>query len=703
MKLSEITIKNFRLLQDARMRLDTVGTTTILVGPNNSGKTSAIEALLAFIQWSPRDLSLNDFSLGCRNAFATFEQHVLAPPAPAADAEGDGTGLDPPALPELPIPSLRLKFEYDDSGPDLAVAGELLMDLDDANSSVTVEIRLAPASPEKLAQAYIKDRDADQPLADYLAATLHDHYKFDLYKVSPDGTQLEKLPDRGILKRLIRVDVVPAQRHIDDREEGGKATRLSMLLHSHYERRYKADAPADFKALEKTLREHSAALGPQYVKAFDGLMKGLAKFGHPESPMLTVRAELGASALFKDSTRVYYAAAIPPQAPLGAAAAAAAPAAAAPAAALATLGTAPSASAAPNLGDTFDLPERYNGLGFKNLIYIVLYLKSFREDVESDIEHRPRVHLIAVEEPEVHMHPQMQAVFVQKVSEFLAPASDETGVQLLLTTHSSHIAANCSFAPVRYFRRKKGLVEIKDLLAFESSAKSEPEKAAMEFLRKYLTTTRCEMFFADKLVFIEGQVERMLLPRLIAALQPATRDSLTSTYLCTVEVGGAYAHVFRNLIEFLELPALVITDLDSIDGTTKRKARVSDGHASSNATLKEWLPGTSDLAKLLAATPSDKASGRIRIAYQVPEGDGMPCARSFEEAFVYANAAWLVTNKAKLLATCDRFTHPDATALIADAYEIEPPKVDFALDLLANEGWATPKYIQEGLEWLATQ
>ena len=39
MKLSEIAVSNFRLLHNARMRLDTKGITTILVGPNNSGKT----------------------------------------------------------------------------------------------------------------------------------------------------------------------------------------------------------------------------------------------------------------------------------------------------------------------------------------------------------------------------------------------------------------------------------------------------------------------------------------------------------------------------------------------------------------------------------------------------------------------------------------------------------------------------------------
>lgn len=675
MKLSEIVIKNFRLLQDARMRLDTTGITTILVGPNNSGKTSTIEAMLAFLQRPIKQLSINDFSLGCREAFKKFETHVLPPPATAA--AGEAPAAEPPPLPALPVLSLQLKFDYDDIGPDLALAGELLMDLEDASSTVTVEIRFGPANPQQLAQAYLKDRDDDQSFADYLAVTLHDHYKLDQFKLSPDGSQAERLPDRSILQRLIRIDVVSAQRHIDDREEGSKATRLSTLLHAHYERRYKVDAPSDFKVLEKTLREQSTALGPQYVKAFDGLMKGLAKFGHPESPKLTVRAELSADGLFKDTTRVYYAA-------------------------IAAAGL-PADGAATAIDQAFELPERYNGLGFKNLIYIVLCLKSFREDVESDPEHRPRVHLVVVEEPEVHMHPQMQAVFVQKVSEFLAPAAGETGVQLLLTTHSSHMAANCGFAPIRYFQRNKGTVEIKDLLSFETSAKADPEKAAMEFLRKYLTTTRCDIFFADKLVFIEGQVERMLLPRLIATLEAALRDKLTSTYVCTVEVGGAYAHLFRKLIEFLQLPALVITDLDSIDGTTKKKTPVASGHASSNATLSKWLPGSAELPELMAAGEAEKTSGRVRVAYQIAEAAGQPCARSFEEAFVYANAAWLLANKDKLLATGDTFTHADAAALTADAYAISLPKVDFALDLLANSGWATPKYIREGLEWLAKQ
>ena len=99
------------------------------------------------------------------------------------------------------------------------------MDLEDTSTSVLVEILFAAVDPKQLAQAYLKDRDDDQSLIDYLASTLHDHFKLDQYKLSPDGSQSERLPDRGILQRLIRIDVVSAQRHIDDREEGSKVSR----------------------------------------------------------------------------------------------------------------------------------------------------------------------------------------------------------------------------------------------------------------------------------------------------------------------------------------------------------------------------------------------------------------------------------------------------------------------------------------------
>ena len=132
-RLACIEVSNFRRLAETRLEFDEA--TTILVGANNSGKTSAIEAMLTFLQRPIKHLSINDFSLGCRDAFKKFEQHVLTPPAASAPPGGDAAVAAPPPvappLPDLPILSLRLKFDYDDTGPDLAIAGELLMDLEE--------------------------------------------------------------------------------------------------------------------------------------------------------------------------------------------------------------------------------------------------------------------------------------------------------------------------------------------------------------------------------------------------------------------------------------------------------------------------------------------------------------------------------------------------------------------------------------------
>ena len=60
-----------------------------------------------------------------------------------------------------------------------------------------------------------------------------------------------------------------------------------------------------------------------------------------------------------------------------------------------------------------------------------------------------------------------------------------------------------------------------------------------------------------------------------------------------------------------------------------------------------------------------------------------------------------LVEKAILTATGERFDHGDATKLRADAFNMSIEKVDFALDLMLADGWNTPKYIAEGLDWLS--
>jgi predicted ATP-binding protein involved in virulence len=71
------------------------------------------------------------------------------------------------------------------------------------------------------------------------------------------------------------------------------------------------------------------------------------------------------------------------------------------------------------------------------------------------METAPGVHLIFVEEPEVHLHPQMQEVFIRKLGENADVFSKELGaswpVQFIVSTHSSHVANEAHFETIRYF------------------------------------------------------------------------------------------------------------------------------------------------------------------------------------------------------------------------------------------------------------
>ena len=105
----------------------------------------------------------------------------------------------------------------------------------------------------------------------------------------------------------------------------------------------------------------------------------------------------------------------------------------------------------------FTLPDNYNGLGFKNLIYMVVELLDVHAQWSAIEDHRPPLHLVFIEEPEAHLHAQLQQVFANKVLDILAEDNGEPGffrTQLALTTHSPHILFERGFKPIRYFRRE---------------------------------------------------------------------------------------------------------------------------------------------------------------------------------------------------------------------------------------------------------
>ena len=123
-----------------------------------------------------------------------------------------------------------------------------------------------------LAKDYRTTRQADASLFDFLLVeNLNRYYGLTYYKLRPDGKEANKLPDGKVTARLLKVDFVFAQRHIDD-QENSRATRLSHLLHAHYEKHYKDQKPDKHEEIEKSLKTHATDLGLKYMSAFEGLI-----------------------------------------------------------------------------------------------------------------------------------------------------------------------------------------------------------------------------------------------------------------------------------------------------------------------------------------------------------------------------------------------------------------------------------------------
>lgn len=660
MRLETISIRNFRLLRRLTIGLTKEKTTTILVGPNNSGKTSVMDALRVFGTAGAKapEVSFHDLSQLRHKDFKRIEVLMAA--------AADGTAKAEIVRRFAPRMRIELVFSYTDDPADLIAATDLLMDLTAGTNQVRLRIDYGLKNAKQLVDEFEARPVHEQSLCEFLNGTFSRYYERTYFKVSADGSEAVELPDSGPLKKLLKVDVVPAQRHVDD-DESSRSAKLSKLLHDHYTRFYKVDDAEGYQAIENALTVSADDLTQKYSTAFGRLTTRLQNFGYPQgqtAPDLRVRAQMSAETIYRDNARIFYAS---------------------------------QHASREGVIEEFELPEKYNGLGYKNLIYIVLQLESFRAALEATPDERPRVHIIAIEEPEAHLHPQMQTVFISEISKALESDGGATA-QVVLSTHSSQMIAQSEFEPVRYFRRVGRQVIVRDLSKLPLPA-TMPD--VLDFLRRYIRTAHCDLFFADKAIFIEGQVERLLMPMMVEAC--AKLDGcghLASQYISVSEIGGAYAHKFKPLIDFLGIPTLIVTDLDAVDDDSK-KCPVADGKRTSNICLRDWLPGKATIAELVACDDAAKTQESIRVVYQVEESGH--CGRSFEEAFIYANVDWLKANHASLTANARSIKRSVENGLPGDGWGLstELDKVDFALDLISHPGWSTPKYIQDGLVWLA--
>jgi predicted ATP-dependent endonuclease of OLD family len=679
MKIKKVHLRNFRRLEDVEIGFE--NEETVFVGPNNSGKTSATTAFRLFL--IRQDFKVHDFSV-----------------SKIADIDSFGV-IDDADEGSLPSIEMDLWFSIN---PDIEFGRvfSLLPNVSTNFEEVGIRLKYCVRDASKLRSEYLsafppsEDGGQQKSLSHYLSlqGNLNRHFTlgYSALENSEDGIITLPLgPEEGkqVLRSLVRVDFVDAQRNIDDHEVG-RSNRLSAAFAAFYKKNLQ-QAEVNEEA-NRVIDENNENLNQHYDNHFTDLMEVIQNLGVPSinDRQMRIVSSLSPEIALQGSTSLLY---IDPAL-------------------------------------NHELPEAYNGLGFKNLVYMAIQISHFHLQWMKTEEKRPLCQIIFIEEPEVHLHAQVQQTFVLNIWEIIRKASVDAGEshmvpQLGITTHSSHILDTVEFRKVRYFRRcildgedptttttlnASRVLSLRDFRPQKSSAagEAEDEKKTLDFLKRYLKLTHCDLFFADAAVLVEGTVEKLLLPMMI----DKTARGLKRNYITILEVGGAYANRFASLLEFLGISYLVITDLDSVDPTNNRKVCRADieGAVTSNASLKFFLNKSevSELAKL-EANEHILANANCFVAFQKPTtvagyDPGMPMhGRTFEETFAYQNMQ-IFRDKQIDLGTDlldDQDFEKEYTAVFEAIKSSSFKKTEFALNVASSTAdWITPQYIADGLRWL---
>lgn len=656
MYLKSIDIKHYRLLVDIKINVDE--SATLIVGRNNSGKTSLMDMMINVLEG--KRLVFDDYPIFCREK---LYRDILMFVLKKQKYEE--------MLQHICLPSMKFTIDYalDDESQDLGALAPFIIDtdIDVTEALIIAEYRLNLSEEvinewfedkvEEITKKNNKNKEKDyiNVVKEIVIKHFGDMFKLVIEAINPMNMNDKQIKSLGELKQLFPLYKIRAERGMDESDIRNNSP-LSPILSDLFKEDIKNSTPDIEKSVNglKALVELSNRNVQGKVNSLLNEIVGKSlRFGYPNAEELQLHAvtQIALDEQIKSNTDLAYIE-----------------------------------------NETLEiLPSTYNGLGYKNLIKIEFELAQFAKMVQKNAA--VSIPILFLEEPESHMHPQLQQTFIKYLSGFLKEISEKS-IQVFITTHSSHIVNTVQFKQVRYVQKRKNVVIYKDLSDF---CKEFEENA--KFVQKYLTINRCDLFFADKAVLIEGAAERLLIPDMIAKcrdkkLFKGVNPDLSSQYCALIEVGGAYAHKFCPFMDFLGIPTLLITDIDSVTASLG-KVVVSKGVTSSNATIKWWVrreynkkeKSKVPLDKIRNLPEDMKTNGLCHIEYQTDE-KGL-CGRSLEEAIKNANR--------KLY---NLGTNPSED----DLEFVEDKKTDFALDLLlVKEKYNVPEYIKSGLIWLNKQ
>lgn len=173
-----------------------------------------------------------------------------------------------------------------------------------------------------------------------------------------------------------------------------------------------------------------------------------------------------------------------------------------------------------------------NSLGYNNLLYIASILAELTLTKDDSL-----YRLLLIEEPEAHLHPQLQV----RLLDHLETVANDHNVQVIVTTHSTVLASSVEINKIIHLNRNENP---------KATALAECGLAPnnLDFLNRWLDITKSNLLFASGVILVEGIAEQMLIPELAkTVLKDKEINNIEDYGVSVINLNGIYFNHFMRL------------------------------------------------------------------------------------------------------------------------------------------------------------
>ena len=518
MYISHITVKGFRNFKYSEIEFN--DGINVLIGHNNAGKTNLLKALQLVIEphYRYRRLNVNDF-----NRDISLED--LKSQSPSVT---------------ISVTFRNSSIEYNEQEEDLRVIANWFTGMENGYTAMLTYRFYLPAEKEddyKTAMADVEDIKNGWSILE------NDFLRYYVYKLLAGSLDAPIQPEMDKLERF-DFQFLGALRNVEDDMFYGRSSMLKDVLNFFIDYGVKTKGGRTEEEKESELKEVRKSFGNEATALMTSLLERLSE---GKDVMLDYAHETGAS--FNNALPDFKS----------------------------TLTEQDLFSALKLIikyGEDIEISATHNGLGYNNLIYMSLLLAKMQADADgSYMGDNAKVYpILAIEEPEAHLHPAMQYKFLKFLDKNLKV--DHKVRQIFITTHSSQITAAVKLDDIICLHKgEDGATNV--CYPGKVFTDSDEDKKSKNYVQRFLDATKSDMLFARKIILVEGIAEDLLM----STLARYDGKSLEDQHVAVVNINGRYFNHFVKLFNTEASPNAIpkklacVTDRDPVKKKKEPKCK----------------------------------------------------------------------------------------------------------------------------------